>query len=101
MKLKLIVRRLAERQLAEACRWYDERAVGLGAEFLRSFEAACAQIERQPRAAPQVFLDFRRKLLRKFPYGVFYVIDGEYIVVAAVFHLARPPHALRDTLEGQ
>jgi hypothetical protein len=44
MKPALIVRRLAEGQLTEAYAWYEERTPGLGGEFLRAFDAACAQI---------------------------------------------------------
>ena len=99
MRAKLIVRRMAEAQLAEAYRWYEKRAPGLGGEFLRAFDAACAQIERQPAAHPIVFLDYRRKLLRKFPFGVFYVREGGYLVVAAVFHLARNPRTIKRQLK--
>jgi plasmid stabilization system protein ParE len=99
MRPKLMVRRVAEAQLSEAHRWYEERAPGLGGEFLRAFDAACAQIERQPMAYPVVFLDYRRKLLRKFPFGVFYVRESGYLVVAAVFHLARSPLTIRKRLK--
>jgi len=54
MTPQLIVRRLAENQLVEAFYWYEERALGLGAEFLRAFELVCAQIERQRLSAPTI-----------------------------------------------
>jgi len=98
MKSGFIIRRLAEAQLTQAYHWYEARAPGLGTEFLRSFEAACAQIGRQPKSSPIVFMDYRRNLLRKFPFGIFYAIEESGVVVAAVFHLARRPGSIHDHL---
>ncbi len=99
MKPPSIVRRLAKTQLAEAYHWYAARATGLGAEFLRAFEVVCMQIERQPRSGAIVFLDYRRILMRKFPYGAFYVLEGDFVVVAAVFNLARHPRTIQRQLK--
>jgi plasmid stabilization system protein ParE len=34
-------------------------------------------------------------LTRRFPYGLFYVVEAERIVVLAVFHGRRDPKAVR------
>jgi hypothetical protein len=38
--------------------------------------------------------DVRRALVRRFPYGVFFVDDDDSIAVIAVFHLAMSPSRL-------
>lgn len=81
----------AEADVAQARAWYDERARGLGLEFVRAFEAALAGIERFPEAHARVHGETRRAMLRKFPYGVFYIIENEWITVLACLHTARDP----------
>jgi hypothetical protein len=41
---------LAERELTEAARFYEARAVGLGADFIHEVEHALAQIVANPEA---------------------------------------------------
>lgn len=53
---------------SEAYGWYEERATGLGAEFLRTFYAAIARIQRQPTLFREAYSEFRRLYLRRFPY---------------------------------
>jgi hypothetical protein len=71
VKREVIVRRLAERHLAEAFAWYEQQAAGLGADFLNQFEAVLPQLAQFPESCPMVFLDFRRALMRRFPFGIF------------------------------
>ena len=87
----LIVRRAAERDITSAFGWYQEQAVGLGHEFLRSLDACLASLRRRPRSYPFVHKEVRRALLRRFPYAVFYLAEPERIVVLAVFHVRRDP----------
>jgi plasmid stabilization system protein ParE len=35
--------------------------------------------------------DYRRALVRRFPYVIFYVVEAERIVVYAVFHCSQDP----------
>lgn len=91
MSTELLVRPEAEADLAEAFRWYEERRPGLGERFLLSVEAALSTIRRNPRAFPVVHKQVRRALLRRFPYGVFYLSDAETVVIVAVFHAKRHP----------
>jgi plasmid stabilization system protein ParE len=91
----VIVRRLAEGHLADAYAWYESQVPGLGSAFLDSFDAVLPTISLFPESRPVVFMDYRRALLRRFPFGVFYVIEPETIIVAAVFHLARDPREIR------
>jgi toxin ParE1/3/4 len=95
---EVIVRRLAENHLAEAYNWYERQSAGLGASFLHRYAEAQDLIAEFPASAPVVFMDYRRVLLRRFPYGVFYVIESDLVVVAAVYHLARNPQVIQASL---
>ena len=41
--------------------WYEEKAVGLGEEFLRIFYAFASEIPRTPLLYPKVHHEFRRR----------------------------------------
>jgi hypothetical protein len=50
--------------------WYEEKAPGLGEECLRIFYACARESARNPLLYPRVYGEFRRCLLRRFPYAV-------------------------------
>lgn len=91
MKRELIIRPEAEAELAEAFEWYEERVQGLGSEFLISVDAAVHAIVRKPQQFAKVHKTVRRALLRRFPYAVFFLVEGTRIIILAFFHVKRDP----------
>ncbi len=91
MSRLLVVNPKAEADLAEAKAWYNGERDGLGEEFLDCVDEAFGQIRTLPNASRKVYLDLRRKLVRRFPYAVFYRIDDDQITVVAVYHCKRDP----------
>lgn len=83
----------AELDLSEAHAWYAAQRRTLGREFLRTVDTCFAAIRRNPEAYQLIDRRIRRALLRRFPYGVFFEVLADDIVVYAVFHAARDPHA--------
>jgi hypothetical protein len=47
------------------------------------------------RFPPVVHAPFRRALLRRFPYCVFYYLEAEEVVVVGCFHAHRSPEVWR------
>lgn len=82
-------------------RWYEERATGLGEDFLRTFYACAAEIVASPFLWRKVHRDFRRRLLRRFPYAVYYRMEANQVVVYGLFHCARDPGAIQTTLRSR
>ena len=72
MPAKLVIAPEAELDIAEAYVWYERRRIGLGEEFLSSVDACMEGIRRQPEMCPLVYETYRRSLIRRFPYAVFY-----------------------------
>ena len=99
--MRLVLRRAAKRDLAEARRWYDERRVGLGEEFLSCVESTLSAIRNRPHGFPRVDPRVRRATVERFPYGIFYSIDGESIRVLAVLHNARGAHWWKSRVEDR
>jgi plasmid stabilization system protein ParE len=78
--------------------WYEGKLAGLGEEFLRVFYACSQELTDNPLAYPKIHREFRRRLLRRFPYAVYFRIESETIVIFGVFHCARDPRRLRREL---
>ena len=95
MRQRLILRPEAEKDIAEAAEWYDRQRAGLSLQFREALDNTFALIEENPRLHAQVYRDLRRALVRRFPYGVFYVTRAEELVVVAVLHTARNPRLWR------
>ena len=96
MSQRLVVRSAAEADIASAALWYEQLAPGLGEEFLRSVDVALAEIARMPERFPIVHPACRRALLRRFPYGVYFVATPNLISVVACMHARRDPRRWQE-----
>jgi plasmid stabilization system protein ParE len=88
---RLLFRPEAAEELADAYEWYEARVEGLGSEFVRAVDSCLASIERGPYVYPIIHKEIRRALLRRFPYGIFYIFNDIEIVILACFHVRRDP----------
>ena len=91
----------AELDLVNALSWYRNIHEGLGEDFLTRVEEALDRIRHFPEAYPIVEEDVRRVLTRRFPYGLFYFLDEESIVVIAVLNSSRDPGEWQSRLQAQ
>jgi plasmid stabilization system protein ParE len=91
--MQLIVRPAAANDLTRAYRWYEERRTGLGEEMLEEVHAVIERMLLLPRAFPVVHRETRRALVPRFPYGIFFRLEGNAVIVVAVFHLRRNPRS--------
>jgi plasmid stabilization system protein ParE len=82
--------------MAEAYRWYEEQRTGLGADFVSCVEEGLAKIRTAPEAYPIVHKKVRRLLIKRFPYGVFYVVEQTRLIVLAVLHERRDPEVWKS-----
>ena len=85
--------------MVNALSWYRNIHEGLGDDFLTRVEEALDKIRHFPKAYPIVEEDVRRVLTRRFPYGLFYFLDEESIVVIAVLNNSRDPGEWQSRLQ--
>jgi plasmid stabilization system protein ParE len=80
-------------ELGEAVRWYEDRRVGLGAEFFDAISTTLLFLSMNATAGAILSGDglTRRALIKRFPYQVVYRIRSSEIVIVAVAHLKRRP----------
>jgi toxin ParE1/3/4 len=89
--MRLVLRRAAKLDLVEAYRWYEEQRPGFGESFRAEVKAVLATIQAHPDLFPRVDSRIRRATTGRFPYGIFYLVDGETIRIIAILHRARDP----------
>lgn len=92
MKFKSIIRSCAEKDILDAVFWYENQVKGLGSRFFLSVDAAIQSIQHNPKIYPEVYKNFRRALIKKFPYGIYYFIEDDAIIIIAVYHEKRDPN---------
>ena len=86
---ELRVRPEAEVDAFQAASWYERETEGLGSAFLAGLRRVLDRIEGRPLQFPVVAGDVRRALLARFPFAVFFFVEGEAVTVIAVLHLHR------------
>ena len=98
MAVELVFAPEVATDIAEAYDWYEGRRTGLGEDFLSCVDACVRAICREPEIHGKVQENFRRGLVRRFPYAVFYEYAGNAVTVYCVFHTARDPQKWRERL---
>ena len=87
--------RLADLEMLEASGYYANLGDELAAAFLDEVERASRFIVAHAEGAPPVGGGLQRRVLRKFPYSLYYSIRGEAIRILAVAHQERRPYYWR------
>lgn len=91
-------------ELQNAHDWYERKSPGVGGgEFLAEVLRMLGELVDWPGLGPRIAVpgassECRRISLRRFPYGVVYVVLDELLVVVAVPHNRRRPGYWYDRL---
>lgn len=87
----------AARELGSIVDWYEERRVGLGAEFFADLQGHLRDIAASPHTWP-LWPDARAKplgihrfVMERFPYGLPYMVFNERVFILAIAHARRRP----------
>jgi plasmid stabilization system protein ParE len=98
MTAELVIAPEAQNDVDDAYRWYEKRRFGLGEEFLGCVDACIQAICRMPEIHPQIHEEYRRALVRRFPYAVFFECSAEKITVYSIFHTSQNPEKWHNRL---
>lgn len=80
-----------DKDVTDAFNWYEEQLPGLGEDFLLSTDAALNAIQRAPLHFAVLYKSVRHLKVKRFPFGVFYVVNKTEITITAIVHLSRHP----------
>lgn len=98
--IELILLLQADSEIQGAFNRYEEIQSGRGEVFLRQLDLAFGIVRRNPEIGSKYGMNYRRILVRGFPYGVFYQVQPARIIVAAVLDLRQSPDRLRKRLQS-
>lgn len=99
MSDSLLIRPEAEADIRLAYQWYEAQRPGLGEDFALCLEAAFMSIQAHPMLYQTMHKEVRRILVRRFPYGVYYVVAADQITIIAVLHYRRNPQVWRERMK--
>ena len=99
--MRLIYHPDAETELIEAARFYEQRVVSLGADFLGDADAAVLRIQEAPKRWRILEGDVRRYLMQRFPFAIYYRVLPEHIRILAFANHSRHPDYWRYRLAGE
>lgn len=89
---------IAERELEEAIEYYNFQLPSLAKQFYSEISNGVDRIIQYPDAWTKVGKIVRRYLIKQFPYAIYYVHDGDEIVIASIAHLHRKPQPFENRI---
>lgn len=84
----------AYEELAISMEWYEKQQDGLGRYFLDCIEVAVSAAQEGPLSFPLKYRNIRASVVKRFPFTVYFTIEGEDLVVHAVFSDRKDPQYL-------
>ncbi len=98
MPVKLIFAPEVQQDLDEAYSWYEDRRYGLGEEFINCVDVVIQTILRSPDLYSKIYKEYRRALIRRFPFAVFYELIDNKAIIYSVFHTSQNPEKWKNRL---
>ncbi|MEI6595651.1 MAG: type II toxin-antitoxin system RelE/ParE family toxin [Bacteroidota bacterium] len=92
MIYSIVISPIAEDELIESAKWYNERKELLGKEFINEVNLTLTVIKSNPNQFKLVYKDFRMGLTKRFPFEIFYSIAEDKILIHHIFHASRNPN---------
>ena len=81
----------ADKELEEAINYYNDQLAGLGDQFYTSFLDTVGYIVQTPDAWRKIGANTRRINIKRFPYLILYVLDGQDVLITCIAHQHRNP----------
>jgi toxin ParE1/3/4 len=88
---RLVAEPRVDLDVAATYQWYENEEPGLGLAFLDQLLATYDRIATGPLQYQDLRSGVRRALLQRFPYAVYFAVEGDFVVVLAILHASRDP----------
>jgi len=82
----------------QAFLWYESKNAGLGEHFLAEVNACIELIGSNPELFEVAHNNYRRVIVRRFPYAIFYKCAEDTVTIGSIFHHSLNPERLRNRL---
>ncbi len=71
--------------------WYESQRLGLSYDFELCLEAQLSYLLKNPDAYQLKYKNIKIIFLKRFPYGIHYIVEENRICVIGVFHTSKSP----------
>ncbi len=92
---------VVEHDLRHARAFYDSWQTDGGSQFSSRFDEVINWIEWNPEQFPRKYRFFRRAIIRRTYFGVYYAIEPGVTTVVAVLDLRQDPRVIRSLLTSR
>jgi len=97
--IELVVLGRAESELQRIYNRLEDFQSGRGEEFLRRLDLAYEHLQRFPEIGPVYHGTYHRLLLGRFPFGLFYCVEGNRLIIITAASLQQDPASIRAILD--
>ena len=87
----LHIRVLAKNDIQEIVDYYDRIAPKITNKFLDDLYADLELLKENPSLFQLKYRETRVRFMKKFPFGIHYVLKKDTVIVLAVLHTSRSP----------
>jgi len=88
----------AEADVADGYWFYERQSIGLG-DYFRSCIFADIESLRYFGGIHETENGFHRSLSKRFPFGIYYTMNGDRVTIVAILDLRREPLWIRESLD--
>lgn len=99
--MKIVFRPEAEEDLAVAVEYCAHGGSSASTRFIHRLDDRLKLLQSNPEIAPKVYSRFHRLLLHPYPFGLFFHVVEDRIIVIAILDLRQNPESIRSRLTGQ
>lgn len=92
MKYVLEIKEEAVQDIKQAYLYYEERRIGLGNRFLETLETYLERVQNYPEQYQIKRKPYREAFIKHFPFIIIFEIEGNKVIVYAVFNTWRNPN---------
>jgi toxin ParE1/3/4 len=96
--MELVFLDAADRDIQSAYEFYESCQEGQGTIFMLHVDAVLTHLRSFPEIGPRYSGPYRRLLIPRFPYGIFYAVEQTRIIICGVLDLRQDPKAIARRL---
>jgi plasmid stabilization system protein ParE len=91
MSFRVTIRSRARDDIRDGRDWYQEKSPDLAIRFGRKINDVILAITDQALIHAKIYRNIRRAMTRRFPYAIYFIVEGDRVIVFRVLHQARDP----------
>lgn len=99
MKIEIIPE--AQDDILNGMFWFESQKTGLGLSFFSEIERNLSVISQNPLLGRLFRPKFRRFMMKKFPFCIYYLAESEKIVFLGFIHAHRNPNKISEWLRSR